>query len=157
MPEGFVYILINPAMPGLVKIGLTTDTSEARAAQLSTSSGIPSEFVVVYDELVADSAAVERSLHDQFREYRPNPRREFFRIPIKTAIKALQHEAQGFAIPTGSGTRRDITAELRARSGTGSYQTSSARRMCSSTAFASSRRRDDRLPISRIGSSSKRI
>jgi hypothetical protein len=59
MREGFVYILMNPSMPGLVKIGLTEDTAEARAASLSSASGVPTRFTVVYDELVSDCCQVE--------------------------------------------------------------------------------------------------
>lgn len=119
MGEGFVYVLINPSMPGLVKIGLTQDASENRAAGLSSASGVPTDFIVVYDELVSDCREVERRLHQCFREYRVNSRREFFRIPIKTAVKALQWEAQGFSIATGEGRRVEILPELQRRYGDG--------------------------------------
>lgn len=112
MREGFVYILMNPSMPGLVKIGLTQDTAEARAASLSSASGVPTRFTVVYDELVSDCCQVEARMHDRFHDYRVNERREFFRVPLKTAIKALQEEARAFAIATGAGQRVEILPEL---------------------------------------------
>jgi hypothetical protein len=110
--EGFVYILMNSSMPGLVKIGLTEDTSEARAASLSSASGVPTRFTVVYDELVSDCRQVEARMHERFREYRVSERREFFRVPKKTAIKALQEEALTFAIATGAGQRVEILPKL---------------------------------------------
>jgi hypothetical protein len=39
-----VYVLTNEAMPGLVKIGLTTDSVEARLTQLSSHTGVPLPF-----------------------------------------------------------------------------------------------------------------
>jgi T5orf172 domain-containing protein len=61
MTTGFVYIMINPAMRGMVKIGLTKQTSKARAQGLRTT-GVPDDFIVVYDELVTDCELAYRWL-----------------------------------------------------------------------------------------------
>jgi hypothetical protein len=45
---GFIYILINPSMAGLVKIGKTTRDPEARAKELSQATGVPTPFYVAY-------------------------------------------------------------------------------------------------------------
>jgi hypothetical protein len=114
MTQGFVYVLINPSIDGQVKIGLTTVTSEKRAVQLSSSSGVPTPFIVVYDELVSDCEEVERRLHTRFAGYRVNRNREFFRIPIKEAVKALQQEAAAFRVLSDTPTDRvEIFEELR--------------------------------------------
>ena len=80
-----------------VKIGLTTRTSETRAIELSTTS-LPSDFIVVYDEFVSNCDEVEQILHKKFEDYRVNKRREFFHIPIKEAIKALQEISKNFQV-----------------------------------------------------------
>ncbi|WP_449106780.1 GIY-YIG nuclease family protein [Pseudomonas mohnii] len=43
MPR-LIYVLKNETMPGLVKIGLTTDTVESRISNLSSSTGVPLPF-----------------------------------------------------------------------------------------------------------------
>ena len=47
-PPGWVYILTNKAMPGLVKIGLTTRDLEEWAAELLGATGVPLPFVVAW-------------------------------------------------------------------------------------------------------------
>lgn len=90
--------MINPAMRGLVKIGLTKRTSKARAKDLKTTS-VPDDFIVVYDELVTDCELVERRVHQRFADYRYQPDREFFRIRVREAIRGLMEEASGFIVP----------------------------------------------------------
>jgi hypothetical protein len=109
---GFVYILSNSAMPGMVKIGLTRNEAAARAVELSRATGVPTDFELVYDELVNDCRAVERSLHKRFSEYRVNDRREFFRVPIRQAIAALQEEAKAYPVIPLAEERIDILPRL---------------------------------------------
>ena len=88
MPE-IVYLLTNPTMPDLVKIGRTTDL-EARLRQLSTHSGVPVPFECFYACEVADSVKVEKALHDAFGDHRINSRREFFRLNPDRAVAILE-------------------------------------------------------------------
>lgn len=97
MATGFVYILLNPSYPDLVKIGLTERTSEERARELRTT-GVPTEFLVIYDELVSDCRAVEDAVHRRLAGYRVSHDREFFRVPIKEAIRTLQEEAANYRV-----------------------------------------------------------
>lgn len=77
---GIVYILSNPAMPGLVKIGITTHhTVEQRMKELFNTS-IPVPFKCEYACRVDNCFAVEHALHTAFRDYRIHPQREFFKI-----------------------------------------------------------------------------
>ncbi|NBO92714.1 MAG: GIY-YIG nuclease family protein, partial [Planctomycetia bacterium] len=39
-----VYVLTNEAMPGLIKIGLTSDSVESRLTSLSSHTGVPLPF-----------------------------------------------------------------------------------------------------------------
>ncbi len=115
--KGFVYVLLNPAFPNLVKIGLTTRTSEERAVELR-GTGVPSHFIVLYDELVTDCEEVERRLHAIFDGYRHADDREFFHVPPKQAIQALQRIAGEFRVADAALTNRvEILDALRAKHG----------------------------------------
>lgn len=83
-----VYILINEAMPGYVKIGLTTDL-EGRIRSLDTTS-VPLPFECFYAAAVANGAAVERQLHDAFLDHRVRSSREFFEIAPERVVSALR-------------------------------------------------------------------
>ncbi|MBD2436455.1 GIY-YIG nuclease family protein [Nostoc sp. FACHB-110] len=96
--EGYVYIFINPLIDGVVKIGKTTRSSESRAAEISKSTGVPVAYKVVHEEFVSDCVAVEKRLHKMFSDYRINPNREFFRIPLKEAVRALQQVANVYRV-----------------------------------------------------------
>jgi len=88
MPE-IVYLLTNPVMPDLVKVGRTTNLEE-RLRSLSTHSGVPVPFEVFYACEVADSAKVERQVHEGFGDHRINPKREFFRINPERLLAILK-------------------------------------------------------------------
>ncbi|MEK9703973.1 MAG: GIY-YIG nuclease family protein [Deltaproteobacteria bacterium] len=65
--EGWVYVLTNERVPGLVKIGKTSKVPEIRAKELSSETGVPGEWVVVYKAFVPDYSNVERIVHDKLK------------------------------------------------------------------------------------------
>jgi hypothetical protein len=85
-----IYILINEAMPGYVKIGKTSTSLEQRIRELSTSTSVPLPFTCFYACTVRDAAFVEHQLHDAFDNNRINPRREFFQIAPERVVSALK-------------------------------------------------------------------
>ena len=85
-----VYVLTNPAMPGLVKIGKTTlDDATDRILQLYTT-GVPVPFKIEFACRASDELEVEKALHIAFGPQRINPKREFFRIEPEQAIAILK-------------------------------------------------------------------
>ena len=78
MTEGIVYVLTNPGMPGLVKIGKTKNI-EQRLKDLYTT-GVPDPFECAYAVKVADMDTVEKAFHAAFDPYRNRKKKEFFRI-----------------------------------------------------------------------------
>jgi hypothetical protein len=90
---GWVYILTNEAMPGMVKIGLTTKTPKERAAELSSPSGVPLPFVVAWARAVSDCAYVEKAVHRMLDDKRVNGKRESFRVDVATARQVIEAAA----------------------------------------------------------------
>lgn len=87
---GIVYLFENPAMPGLIKIGITLRGDEkTRMSELYTT-GVPVPFNCVYSAKVKDPEKVERALHNAFGPNRINPKREFFEIEAGQAIGIIK-------------------------------------------------------------------
>jgi hypothetical protein len=85
-----VYVISNPAMPGLVKIGFTAqEDAKARIEQLY-SSGVPVPFKLEFACRVENAEEVERALHRAFAPNRINSKREFFQIEADQAIAILK-------------------------------------------------------------------
>ncbi len=83
-----VYILINEAMQGYVKIGRTTDL-EQRIRSLDTT-GVPLPFECFYACTVKDSKFVEKQLHNAFADNRIRSNREWFQLAPERAAAALR-------------------------------------------------------------------
>jgi len=88
--NGIVYILTNPAIPSMIKIGMTThEDVKMRMAQLY-STGVPLPFECVYAAKVSNFEKVEKALHIAFGPDRVNPKREFFEIDASQAIAIIK-------------------------------------------------------------------
>ncbi|MBK7039960.1 MAG: GIY-YIG nuclease family protein [Bacteroidetes bacterium] len=91
--HGIVYVLTNPAMPGIIKIGRSNQEDvKYRMSQLY-STGVPLPFECVYAAKVSNYEKVEKALHIAFGPDRLNPNREFFEIEpsqAKAIIKLME-------------------------------------------------------------------
>ena len=82
-----VYVLINEAMDGYVKIGRTNDL-EQRMRSLDNTS-VPLPFECFYAARVNNSTFVETQLHNAFADRRVRKNREFFEIAPERVRAAL--------------------------------------------------------------------
>jgi hypothetical protein len=85
-----VYVLTNPAMPGLVKIGMTTQAEVDERMKQLYGTGVPVPFECVFACQVKDAAEVEKAFHFGFGGHRINPNREFFRIEPERVVALLK-------------------------------------------------------------------
>jgi hypothetical protein len=88
MGDGLVYVLSNPSMPGLVKIGRTERDVQQRVAELSAASGVPAAFVLEAAYPAIDSGAAEAAVHVRLAQFRL-PGREFFRVAVEEASRTV--------------------------------------------------------------------
>jgi hypothetical protein len=78
-------------MPNMVKVGKTTRSPSERAEELSRATGLPTPFIVVYEQLFADCGAAESFVHVylETKGYRVADNREFFNAPVSVVVKAI--------------------------------------------------------------------
>ena len=79
--EGTVYVLTNPAIEGLVKIGKTTRDVSLRLSDLYTT-GVPLPFEFEYAAKVRNVDETEKAFHEAFGPNRINIKREFFKLNL---------------------------------------------------------------------------
>lgn len=84
--NGFVYFLINPSMPGLVKIGWTSKNVEDRMKQLN-GTGVPTPFQIMAQIYVSSPQLVERQIHNLLKNHRVDNQREFFSGDLGTLFE----------------------------------------------------------------------
>jgi hypothetical protein len=102
---GIVYVLSNPKMPGLVKIGFTTLSVEDRVRELNAATGVPAPFCIEAYAGSANPAEHERQIHRDFADRRMVGR-EFFEISVLEAVEALRAKVG----PLAFGPRKQGTA-----------------------------------------------
>jgi len=113
---GYVYILINHSMPGLIKIGRTARDPRARARELSGTS-LPTPYTVAFEVFTEDYKAVEKQAHAQLADFRVAENREFFRFPLDKAINLLLELSGSLSERGAAYTAEDILDRLVARYG----------------------------------------
>lgn len=92
MQYGIVYLLTNPCMPGLVKIGMTTQEDIDKRMRELYTTGVPVPFECQFACKVnnKDCAKIEKALHTAFEPQRVNKNREFFKINVEQAKAILE-------------------------------------------------------------------
>lgn len=84
---GWIYIMRSGShYTDLYKIGLTRRSTETRAIELSSVTGVPTGFEVLAQWEVRDCSAVEDKIHKRLKPLRVNKRREFFRGNLQIIV-----------------------------------------------------------------------
>jgi len=88
--HGYIYVMRSAAHDkNIFKVGLTRRNSEVRSQELSNSTSSPDHFLVVEEWEVSDCILAEKMIHDKLKEYRINPKREYFQVSYKIIFKIV--------------------------------------------------------------------
>lgn len=93
--RGWVYIITNKAMPGLIKVGYSTKDPQLRAGELN-HTGSPHPYSVEYDVLVTNPKDIESKTHSSLSKKREG--KEWFRCSVEEAIETIRVVINGKAI-----------------------------------------------------------
>lgn len=86
--HGWVYVISNKSMPGLVKVGYSMKTPDLRASELN-HTGSPHPYVVDYSLLVDEPRNVEQTVHRHLADQLEG--KEWFRCSVETAVAAIKN------------------------------------------------------------------
>ncbi|MEO3474091.1 GIY-YIG nuclease family protein [Roseomonas sp. CAU 1739] len=109
-PEGYVYIIQNSRMRGVLKIGFTTKSPVLRATDIHGFGGVamPGKTVVIFELFVPDARAVEKEVHSRLSSYRQKGsaggrrvRTEWFSCSIDIARECILEATRALAGPRG--------------------------------------------------------
>ena len=87
--RGFIYILHNKSMPGLLKIGYSEREVKSRVIELNSKTALPEDFeILAFFESYAPKEE-ETKIHKILNDKRINIKREFFELEQFDAIKKI--------------------------------------------------------------------
>lgn len=91
MSSGYIYVMTNPTMPGLAKVGKTSRDPSTRVAELSGATGVASPFILIFQQPVDDCDLAEKWVHLELerRGFRHASNREFFNGPLHEIISVV--------------------------------------------------------------------
>lgn len=110
--KGWVYIMTNKAMPGLVKVGYTMKDPSLRAKELN-HTGSPHPYVVAYEALIVNPREIEQTTHFKLSDFHEG--KEWFNCPVDDAISAIKSSADSNILlennknTTAKGTKKFCT------------------------------------------------
>ena len=88
--DSWVYVLSNPSMPGMLKIGYTKLTPGKRASQLSRSTGVPTPYNVEWAFHCFNAERLEREVHKILSGCRVSKQKEHFYVNLSEAQEVIK-------------------------------------------------------------------
>jgi len=97
----YVYILTNPSIPGIVKIGFTERTVLDRLKEINSAPGVVIPWNVAWSYKCPNGRSLESEIHSylEHKGLHPNVKREGFSISVTDAIKIIEELGQKYQKP----------------------------------------------------------
>lgn len=94
--NGFIYVMTNPTMPGLAKVGMTTRDPSFRKDELSKATGVATPFTIVFIQPVKNCIAAESWVHEtlELAGARHSLNREFFNAPLHEIVRVVANSSE---------------------------------------------------------------
>ena len=88
---GYIYILSNPSMPNVYKVGLTTNSISKRIQELNTT-GVPRAFKLekLFEVPEKDLRRIERLAHQKLKKKDLHHGKEFFEGSIAECVRCVE-------------------------------------------------------------------
>lgn len=96
MEKQYVYIFSNSQYPEIVKVGKTNIHPEVRAKQLSSQTGSVGKWQAEWYIVVPDAEIAEKTAHYLLKEFREDPKKEFFKTTILEASTIIERKLVEF-------------------------------------------------------------
>lgn len=95
-PEGteWVYVLVHPQEPHLLKIGYTKKEPKDRLKEINTQTGVAGEYRLIYMFRTVNGQRLETAVHAFLADRRIHPRKEHFEIDREEAIQIIKEIGQ---------------------------------------------------------------
>ena len=89
----YIYILVNPSIPGICKIGFTTTTVYDRVKQINSATGVITPWYAVFTYKCPDGRSLEHDIHTHLEDIgvRVNLKREGFQISSDDARVIIEN------------------------------------------------------------------
>ncbi|MBB6119446.1 GIY-YIG nuclease family protein [Nocardiopsis algeriensis] len=89
--SGFIYILSTREMPNFLKIGYTNRDIFTRVNEINSSTGVVIPYGARAAWRVTKAKQTEHEIHSLLGAYRIRKDREFFNVPLGTAVKIIDN------------------------------------------------------------------
>ena len=96
----YIYILVNPSVPGICKIGYTTTTVYQRVKEINKATGVITPWDPIFAYKCSDGRALERDIHEELEVMgvRVNNKREGFNIDTDSARAIIEKLGKNYKI-----------------------------------------------------------
>ena len=95
-PEGteWVYVLVHPQQPQLLKIGYTKKDPQQRLKEINSQTGVAGQYRLVYMFSTVNGERLESAVHSFLADKRIHPKKEHFEISREDAIQIIKEVGQ---------------------------------------------------------------